>query len=73
MITIPARFEDEYPDVANFMMMVFSGGGKFTQPKNGEMVTLPKFPPITRMKRNSRCPCGSGKKTKSCHVHWTSK
>jgi len=66
----PPRFEDEYPDTAAFMARVFAAGGKFKQPK-GDLIILPKFPPIRGIPRNAQCPCGSSKKTKVCHPSWT--
>ena len=59
----PTRYEDEYPESAAFMARVFSAGGKFKYPQ-GKLN-------VREIPRNAQCPCGSGKKTKICHVEWT--
>ena len=69
-LTVPSRFEDEYPDAAAFLMRVYKAGGYFRQPRNGQVIMLPKLPPVSGLKRNTRCPCGSGNKTKRCHPAW---
>lgn len=71
----PLRFEYEFPEEAAFMMRIFAAGGKFEQPRFGEVphFIAPGLPPISQVRRNEKCPCNSGRKAKNCHPAWTAK
>lgn len=64
------RFEDEFPLEAAFLMQVFKEGGSFMYPK-GYFGTNYELLKIRKVRRNSKCPCGSQIKTKHCHMEWT--
>lgn len=61
---MPARFEDEYPEEAATMQMLFRFNHKlrfhvalFGDVNGGNQRRVP-------------CPCGSGIKSKKCHPQW---
>ena len=57
------RFEDEYPEAARFMMQVYATGGRINL----------RYRRVTGLRRNDRCPCGSGQKVKRCHTWWATR
>lgn len=71
MNDIPVPFEDEFPEEAAFMQSVFAAGGTFKRAHRHKDEGC--VPPPRDIPRNHPCPCGSGRKTKKCHVAWTAK
>lgn len=61
------RFEQEWPEEATFLQAAYASGGRFLRPRYGRE----ELYPLRQVPRNASCPCGSGQKTKRCHVLWT--
>lgn len=56
----PKRFEDEYPEEAAILMSRYAR----VVPRSNSLFTAVRSRP--KVGRNERCPCGSGKKVKTC-------